>query len=368
MSCSDCINHSIGSVEFFSQVFPGGASDNILPISGTFELTLSCNVRCKHCYILYPGATNGEMNTEQCKVILKKLADAGVVFLLLTGGEIFTRPDFREIYLYAKQLGLILALYSNATLIDEDTVAFLKQYPPRIIEVTIYGHTEETYEAVTGVKGSFKRFRRGVKLMTEAGLNVALKTIVLKTNKHEFTQIRDWVESQGIRFRYDTTINPKIDRNRDPLLERLSPREVVEIEKLDAKSQERIAYFRENIQTVMGKPDREDLFRCGSGIRTFHVDPTGMMHPCMLWRVNPYNLLENDLDENWRKHITAYRSQRHENSGCSGCSNRGACNTCPAQALLEMNDPTRNLPFHCEVAQERRSAFGEPKIHQFEIV
>ncbi len=368
MACGDCIQHSIGSVEFFKTLFPDGRGAQALPISGSFEITLRCNVRCKHCYILYPGATDGEMSTADCKRILDKLSDAGVVFLLLTGGEVFVRPDFKELYLYAKQRGLILSLYSNATLIDEDMAAFLREYPPRKVEVTIYGHTEATYEAVTGVRGSFKRFRRGVELMREYGVPLSLKTILLKTNQHEFEQMRDWVEAMGLQFRYDTNVNPKIDHDPSPLAERLSPQEVVRIEQLGPHAAERVAQIRESIQRVMGQPSRDDLFTCGSGIRTFHVDPRGLLHPCMLWRENPYDLLHRELDENWRRHLHELRGQRNPDGGCTSCSNRGTCMRCPAQSLLERQDPTKNIPYHCEVSQERRRVFGEPISSQFEVV
>lgn len=368
MACGDCVQHSLGSIQFFRTAFPDGRGDQPLPISGSFELTLRCNVRCKHCYILYPGATDGEMTTDQCKQVLDKLVAAGVVFLLFTGGEPMVRPDFREIYLHAKQIGLIPSLYSNATLMNEDRVEFLQQYPPRLVEVSIYGHTEPVYESITGVPGSYKRFRRGVQLMLDAGLNVKLKTMVLKSNVHEFEQMRDWAESLGCHFRFDTIVNPKIDGDRAPLDERLTPQQIVEVEKLHPQAAEVAAEHRDLIVETMGVATDEELFHCGTGIRTFHVDPRGMLHPCMLWRKNPYDLLNQELNANWRSHLQNIRDLKNPGGACTTCSSRVGCSRCPAQALLEMSDPTKNMPFHCELSQARRNAFGEPNSHKFEIV
>lgn len=367
MSCADCVTNILGSVDFFKKLYPNGEEHpHALPVSGTMELTLRCNVRCKHCYILYPGATDNEMTTDQVKFVLKKLADNGVVFLLLTGGEIFTRPDFKEIYLFAKECGLILSLYTNATLIDEAVIELLTEYPPRTIEVTIYGHTEETYEAVTGVKGSFKRFRRGVQLMIDADLPVALKTVALKTNVHEFYDIKKWVVDQGLEFRYDAGMHPKLDHDESPLNERISPQKMVELEKSEyANAQEK---YLKKIHEVMGYQPKKDMFVCGMGIRTFHVDPRGNLHSCMIWRQNPYNLLERELDENWRKHVTAIREQKNEDGPCTACSNRPTCGRCPAQSFLEMKDPTKNIPWHCEVSQERKKVYGEPQPLSIEII
>jgi radical SAM protein with 4Fe4S-binding SPASM domain len=359
MSCSDCINYTQSALQLFHKFAPPGGGDPLLPVSGSFELTLRCNIRCKHCYILFPGATSDELDTEQVKLVLNKLAAAGALFLLMTGGEILARPDFREIYLHAKSIGIVPTLFTNATLVDEDIVAFWKQYPPRSIEVTIYGHTEATYEAVTGVKGSFRRFRRGVQLMREAGLPLLLKTMVLKTNVHEFEQTREWVLSQGIRFRYDTNLTTRLDQDPSPLSERISPREHVRVESVDQDVN--FARFGETLETAFGRPAKEDLFTCGTGIRTFHVDPQGRLHPCMLWRKNPYDLLNQEIDDRWRRHVWGIRNlAKAAAAGCNSCSNRGVCGRCAGSAMLETGDPAKNIEYYCEVAQERRKKFGEP--------
>lgn len=360
------MSFSKGALKLYQKFAAKDGTPNPLPIGGSFEMTLRCNVRCKHCYILYPGATSNEMNSEQARSVLKKLADGGALFLLLSGGEILARPDFKELYLYTKQLGMLPTCFSNATLINEDIVEFWSKYPPRRVEVTIYGHTEGTYEAVTGVKGSFKRFRRGIELLREAGIPLLLKTMVLKTNQHEFLDIRRWVLDQGIPFRYDITLNPRLDYDRSPLEERLDPQEYVEIENSDPDVN--FEYFGDLLSRGMDAPGRDDLFTCGSGVRTFHVDPQGRLHPCMLWRENPYDLLNKELDEGWRQHISDLRAPRVDAEGCNSCTNRGVCGRCSASALLEMNDPTKPIPYMCEVSQERRKRFGEPFPLQIEVV
>jgi radical SAM protein with 4Fe4S-binding SPASM domain len=365
MSCADCIAHSGGLLRLYEKMQMG--QETPLPLCGSIELTLRCNVRCKHCYILYPGATDDEMNTEEMKAVLKKLADGGMLFLLMTGGEVLARPDFKELYLYAKRdLGMILTIFTNATLVTPDIVDFWKKYPPRKIEVTIYGHTEATYENVTGVKGSFKRFREGCRLMLEAGLPLALKTIAIKSNFHEFKDIRQWVIEQGSKFRYDIDVHPKIDHNVDPLSERLSPQEYVEIELIDLEAN--FGQYNDYMTNGYNRSSGENLFVCGSGVRTCHVDPQGQLHPCMIWRENPYDLRNKDLSENWREHRSELRGKETKAVGCNSCSNRGVCGRCPAQSLLEMGDPTLSIPFHCETSQERRKLMGEPAPLSIEIV
>ncbi len=89
-----------------------------VPLSGSIEITFRCNLRCVHCYISdYSG--DGEMTTPEILRILDEIADAGCLWLLLTGGEVLSRTDFPEIYLHAKRRGFLLTVFSNGVLFDD---------------------------------------------------------------------------------------------------------------------------------------------------------------------------------------------------------------------------------------------------------
>lgn len=354
MACDDCLAHQVGSAAFVEDL--AQRPDASFPIAGSLELTLRCNVRCRHCYILYPGATSDEMSTDEVKAILDKLAQQGVLFLLLTGGEIFARCDFREIYLHAKRLGFLLTLFTNATLVDDDLADFLAEWPPRRVEVTIYGHTEQTYERVTGVRGSFRRFREGVARLQKRGINLSLKTVVMRSNAHEFDDVRAWVEAQGLPFRFDAIINPRIDGGRDPLAERLAPEEVA---RLGGTGDRERQYYARLKEMAIASPRDGRAFRCGAGVRTFHVDPRGQMHPCMMWRATPYDL-RKDAIEGWAHHLASLRElQIPADSGCRACHHHVACNNCAATSLLETGEAGRPVSYYCRInnARERLLRF-----------
>ncbi len=359
MACPDCIQHQISSAELVSRL---SGRPGAFPIAGSLELTLRCNMRCRHCYILYPGATTGEMSTDEVKAILDRLAGQGVLFLLLTGGEIFARCDFRELYLHAKRLGFLLTLFTNATMIKEDIADFLAEWPPRRIEVTVYGYTEETYEKVTGVRGSFARFRRGVELLRERNLPLALKTVAMKTNRHEFEQIREWVGAQGLPFRFDALINPRLDGGTGVLQERLDPEDVV---RLDGTTEAHRALYQKLLDKAMDHPRGEKAFSCGAGIKTFHVDPRGHLHPCMMWRATPYDLRTGSF-EGWASHLAALRETRvPADSECRTCGHRVACGNCAATSALENGGaPGRPVGYYCDINNARERMLN---LRRFEI-
>lgn len=358
MACGDCIAHQIGSTALLEDLANRSGPDSDFPLAGSLELTLDCNLWCRHCYIRYPGATVDERETAQMKAILDQLAERGVLCLLLTGGEILARPDFRDIYLHAKRCGFLLTLFTNATLVDENTADFFVKYPPRRIEITIYGHTAHTYEQVTGVPGSFAAFRRGVDLLLARGLPVYLKMMVLKTNLHELDEVKAWVSGLGLPFRYDGVVNPRLDGHLGPLRERLEPEDVVRIQGISEANREEFVALRKKAELGLARGTDQRLFRCGAGIRTFHIDPRGQMHPCMMWRTTPIPAREGLRPGGWANHVNQLRTRtRPQDTGCGSCVNSLACGNCAATSELETGVAGKNVDYYCRISKAREQLF-----------
>src|SRR5881396_2360482 len=72
-----------------------------VPLTGQWELTCRCNLRCVMCYtdcFNHPENIRNELSTSEIIRIMDELAEAGCVELCLTGGEPLARPDFFDIY------------------------------------------------------------------------------------------------------------------------------------------------------------------------------------------------------------------------------------------------------------------------------
>ena len=137
----------------------------------SIEVTRRCPLECLHCYNNLPvgdmEAKSRELSKEEHFRILDELVEMGCFWILYTGGEIFARKDFLEIYTFAKQKGFIITLFTNGILINEKIADYLREYPPFAIEITLYGRTKETYEALTQLPGSYDRCMRGIRLLVE---------------------------------------------------------------------------------------------------------------------------------------------------------------------------------------------------------
>ena len=169
-----------------------------VPLQVSIEVTRRCPLECLHCYNNLPmddmDAKRRELSKEEHFRVLDQLVEMGCFWILYTGGEIFARKDFLEIYTYAKQKGFLVTLFTNGTIMTEEIADYLAEWPPFAIEITLYGRTRETYEALTAIPGSYDRCLRGIKLLKERKLPLKLKTVATSVNKHEVLAMRHFAE------------------------------------------------------------------------------------------------------------------------------------------------------------------------------
>ncbi|HEX3741975.1 MAG TPA: radical SAM protein [Terriglobales bacterium] len=333
------------------------------PLEVSLEVTRRCPLDCQHCYNnLAMGdlaARSRELTKEEYFSILTELADMGVVWLLFTGGEIFARKDFLEIYSFANRKGFLITLFTNGILINEKIADYLLQFPPFEIEITLYGRTRETYEKLTQLPGSFDRCMRGVRLLLDRGLPLKLKTVATSINRHEVAGMKAFAEQElGVEFKFDGMINPRIDCSSAPLAVRLAPEEVVALELHWPKI---AAEHRRSIGKELASPPTpvNTVYSCGGGVTAFAIDPTGDMSICVLSHRDSYNVRHGSVREGWEQFLLKVRQRKaRQISKCSNCRIRSACGMCPANGELENGDAESPVSFLCEVAHLRAMAAG----------
>jgi radical SAM protein with 4Fe4S-binding SPASM domain len=335
-----------------------------IPIGGSIELTQRCNNRCVHCYNnLAAGdkaALKNELSLDEHCRIIDEIADFGCLWLLLTGGEIFLRRDFFDIYAYAKHKGLLITLFTNGTLITAASADYLAQLPPFAIEITLYGNTRETYESITGVPGSFDRCLKGIRLLKDRGLPLKLKTMAIAQNKHEIFDMKRFVEEElGLDFKFDAMINPRRDCSQSPLKVRLSPEELVTLDLEDADRMNEWKQFAAHFKNPKPNPGQAGkLYQCGAGFQSFAIDPFGGLAACVLSGYT-YDLRQGDFKEGWEKHLSNLRQVNiTRKTKCSDCRIRSLCGICPANSELECRDAEAPIDFFCEVAHLRAHVLG----------
>ncbi|MDO9325106.1 MAG: radical SAM protein [Methanoregula sp.] len=346
-------------------------------MSFTIEVTARCNNNCRHCYINLPAgdprARQQELSAEQILDIADQAVRLGAVWCAITGGEPLIRPDFAEIYIGLKKKGLLVSLLTNATLINKSHVDLFLRYPPRDIEITVYGVTRETYDAVTRCPGSFETFMRGLNLLLEAGIKVRLKAVAIRSNLHEIPMIAEFCRSRTKDYyRFDPLLQLRMDR--DPVLndeirkERLTPDEIVLLENSD---NERSKALEKNchkfiVPQFSTKTD-DHLIGCGAGASNFVISPEGMFRLCeSLYHSDcVYDLKQGTLADAWQHFIPKVRALRSDCkeylSTCRVCPIINLCMWCPAHADLETGRLDGPVDYFCQVAHARAGALGYKK-------
>lgn len=349
---------TINYPEFSNRINEITASQRI-PINGSIEVTARCNLKCVHCYINLPAndieAKNRELTYKEICNILDQIVDEGCLWLLFTGGEPFLRPDFLDIYTYAKKKGMLVTLFTNGTLLTPYIADYLLEWPPHSIEITLYGLTQETYEKVTGINGSHKRCMYVIELLLRRKLPLKLKTMVMTINKHEIWDMKKFADEHSIDFRFDPLLNLCLNGDRRPADFRISPEEVVALDFADEKRTKKLYEF---CSEFINKNYRSDfLYECGGGRNSFHIDSFGYMSLCMMSRRPNFDLHKNKFRVAWNEFMPRLLNQKWSfNDQCKYCTLLPLCGQCPGWAQIENGDSETKVEYLCKIANKRAEA------------
>jgi radical SAM protein with 4Fe4S-binding SPASM domain len=338
------------SQERFWSALSEKSTQQRVPIHAMIELTYGCNLRCVHCYNPTHTAKE-ELATAQIKALIDQLAEAGCLELAFTGGEIFTRKDAFELFDYAKAKGFAITLLTNATLITPERADRIQAIRPHQVEISIYGATQETYESVTRIPGSFTTFLAGVHLLRERAVPLVIKMPVMTLNQHEVLQAKAMIEGWGIKFVYCTEIHQRVDGSREPLQYRLAPHEVVRID--DAMLGSRRWRAQGGEEKGESCQAGEGLFTCMCGKSSLAVTPYGRMNLCVSLPTPQYDLRSGTVLEGWKTLVdmvdraNAVPGDAYE---CPQCPVQGHCRQGPMNAWLETKTLETCLPYFKELA------------------
>ncbi|HEX2946625.1 MAG TPA: radical SAM protein [Clostridia bacterium] len=354
------------------------ASIKKIPLNGAFELTARCNFDCKMCYIHKKNdcAKVDELTTDQWIRLASEARDAGMLSLIMTGGEIFLRKDFREIYESIAKMGFNITLYSNASLIDSKTAKWLGRIPPTTLEITLYGASAETYEKVSGNAEAYEKVVNAIDMLLAEGINIELKTTVISENMDDYDAMAEFSYKRGLRFGLVDYLYPARSASHAVNVCRLTPEKLVEFRKkmvetnkrltgiyLDGKQlpgpSDRMDKLAQELNSI--KPDRERIksaFGCNAGSSDFWVTWDGRMVPCGAMEEPVLHPLETGFVNAWSE-LTKGCSRIPICKECRKCDLIDYCMVCPAKLKSETGRYNKPGKYLCELARLSRENFSE---------
>jgi len=358
-------------VECTSNIWPGNAeylsafnlraAQQRIPLSGSIDLTYRCNLRCVHCYLNGDRVHTDrqEMGTGKILSVLDEITDTGCLNLLITGGEPLLRDDFPEIYSHAKKNGLLVTVFSNGTLVTQEILALFEDLPPYIIEISLYGATALTYDKITGVPGSFAKCMQGIRQLYDRNLKVRLKTILMTLNSHEFFAMQRIANNLGIKFRFDPAIFPCKNGDKAPLKLRVSADDAI---RKDFSDKERARSWKQYFERVQGQTLDDRLYTCGAGVTGFHINPFGLLSPCLMTNKISYDLSKGSFSQGWHDIIFRIREKKAGGDvlGCHQCEKINLCGFCPAFFEWENGSEDVCSDYICDIGNKRFEFIKNP--------
>lgn len=332
------------------------------PITGTLELLPICNMNCDMCYIRLSRTEmekKGRMRTADEWISMgEEMERAGVLFLLLTGGEPLLFPDFRRLYLSLRERGIILTVNTNGTLIDADWAAFFGENKPRRINITLYGADDRAYETLCHYPGGFEKTVQGIRLLKERGVDVKINGSVTKSNRNDMEKIYAIGRELGAPVHMDTYMLPGIHERKLPFeaQSRLEPEEAAAAEMEMLRNEMNPEAFRMYVQQMLLQIKKEgnvysEGITCMAGNCSFAVNWQGEMRPCVTLEEPSVPVFETGFESAWQQiseKVKAYRV----NEKCRQCRLRPVCKTCVASARLETGEYDGLPEYLCRYARE----------------
>ncbi|HXP87641.1 MAG TPA: radical SAM protein [Bryobacteraceae bacterium] len=306
-----------------------------IPLSIQLDVTYRCNERCVHCYLDHED--HGEMTTAEIKNTLDQLADAGVFFVIFSGGEVFLRQDFFELVEYARKLAFHVKIKTNAFMIGPEEADRLRDLNVQGVQVSVYSHRAEVHDAITKLPGSLKRTLAGMRLLAERGVKVIMANVLMRDNLQDYAGAKALAEEMGAEYTIDPTITPAMDGDRSLLNLGLRHDQL-----LDVFQNPQLVGNVEEFCTPPPAVDSDvlDELPCSAGHTAAYISPYGDVYPCVQFPLPSGNVRQQPFIDIWRyspqlnevRTITA-----RELPVCSSCSHVGVCTRCPGLAYMEGN-------------------------------
>lgn len=337
-----------------------------VPLTGAFELLPVCNLNCRMCYVRKSMSEVREMGgllpADQWLDYANQAREEGLLYPLLTGGEPFLRHDFQEIMGKMLEMGLQISINSNGTMIDKSMAAWLGQHRPTRINITLYGASEESYQALCGDGDAFNRVRRSVQWLKQQDVPVKFNASITPENVNELEAIMAYAKSVDSPIQVAAYMFPPVRRDSGMVgrNHRLSPQEAglarVKADWLQSdphwfsEQAKRWSHFIPPTEDMLTRQasQRSCEMSCRAGRCSFWLDWQGNLGNCGMYTSVKYPLKGHGFAETW-KQVVEETNQMRYSPVCTNCPNFKLCHACIAMVYNESGDRDGRPEYLCKM-------------------
>lgn len=323
------------------------------PLYMTFEITMSCPLKCRHCYNfdrLLPKVVPNQLSREEIIHTIPKLAEAGVLSLAFTGGEPLTHPHLNEFVEVARKNHFLIKIKTNGILLDEEKVLSLKKAGVNDYDFSLYGASNETYEKFCDIAQGFSKVKKAIEILIAQDYKPQINIVLHRHNVSEFADMIKFCQSLNLKFntsleitdRYDLTSSNDYVITKDQYVELMTG---------------------EYSHLFLGQNLTGDL-QCPCAQANAAISVTGDVYPCIGAPIKAGNIREEEFSHIWKhsKVLNDIRKIKNEDfEECFPCPDKNFCQRSSGSAYINTGNYLGKDPRTCEISQTRHEIINEFK-------
>ena len=336
--------------------FRSESRKQFVPISGAFELTPRCTLDCVMCYVHLTRQQMGdreELSTEKWIELIDSAHREGMLFSLLTGGECTLHEGFIQIYKHLKELGCIVTVNTNGTILTDEIIKTFIESPPRCIQISLYGSNEEQYEKVAKVR-CYQKVLANISRLKEAGLPIRIAITPNKFLQDDIIEIIRLCKDKGWRYIVNKAlIEAHYDTGRSIDDFSMTVEEEIALQKLLYPSNTEVFVSEPELKIPELNMSHVRLYtsQCAAGKSAFAISWDGKMRPCLADDSIEVNVREKGFQSAWEE--ICNKCQRNlQPIECEDCPMRKACFDCYITRSDPQNPGHRNQRT-CEITLKK---------------
>ena len=327
------------------------AQELVVPIGVHVDVTYRCDLDCVHCYLA--ERDKDDLTLEDYERLFDELRELGTLFLLVSGGEIFHRPDGFAILEAARKRRFEVRIITHGGHIDEALAGELGRIGIAVAAMSIYAAEPGVHDAVTKVPGSWARTVAAAEHLRDAGVPVLLKCVLMAPNPDVVAELKALATRVGAGIEFQFNIRGANDGS-DSLLEL----------NLDLEARAAVAdcVYPELVDGQALPAFSPDRHTCLAGNASCYVGPDGTVQPCLEWEEPAGSIRAQSFKEIWLDSPVFRRARlirRSSFEGCTPCENHSHCSLCPAKSHRETGSPTGTAPSKCRETMAKTLLLGE---------
>lgn len=348
------------------------------PIYVVWELTLACDLACRHCGSRAGAARPDELALPEALDLVRQLAKLGVKEVTLIGGEVYLYDGWTEVIREVRSLGMQSSLVTGGRGWTLERASAAREAGVQTVSFSIDGD-EATHDRLRGLSGAYRAMRAAIDVTRSLGLPFSVNTQVNRLSMPHLRHVYDLLRSSGAHG-WQIQLTVPAGRAADEPEVLLQPYDLLDLFPLLAELKKecdgcRIKFLAGNNIGYFGPYDHvlRDISACGhsgscqAGRLGIGIEANGDVKGCPSLPTDQWvggNVRDHSLEDIWER-STALRYNRDRTANdlsgfCRTCYYADECRGgCTWMASSISGEPGNNPYCHHRALELRREGRRE---------